>query len=202
MHAAQSRQKSPVEAAVGTIGKRNGKTKQFRCLQATAITISLSSGPHERRQRRTFQPGTFPSRLAASNKNFHLTCKHKLTHNHTVKSKTALRSRTRLRGSDVFAAVGDPTRRKVLDMLSRQNLAAGQIALHFRISRPAISQHLHVLRHAKLVTVSRKGREHIYHLNPEPLRQVYDWIEHYKQFWNAKLAALGQYLDQISGGKG
>jgi DNA-binding transcriptional ArsR family regulator len=118
-----------------------------------------------------------------------------------VKSKNAIRSRTRLRGADVFAAVGDPTRRKVLDMLSRRSLAAGKIALHFRISRPAISQHLHVLRHAQLVAVSRKGREHIYRLNPEPLRQVYDWIEHYEQFWNVKMAALGQYLDEISGAK-
>jgi DNA-binding transcriptional ArsR family regulator len=118
-----------------------------------------------------------------------------------VNSKNAIRSRTRLRRADVFAAIGDPTRRKVLDMLSRRSLAAGKIAVHFRISRPAISQHLHVLRQAQLVAVSRKGREHIYRLNPEPLRQVYDWIEHYEKFWKVKMTALGQYLNEISGAK-
>lgn len=107
----------------------------------------------------------------------------------------------RLRGTDVFAAIGDPTRRKVLDMLSRENLAAGEIASHFRVSRPAISQHLHILRRAQLVAVQKRGREHIYRLNPEPLHTVYDWIEHYEQFWNQKLVVLGEYLDEISGGK-
>jgi DNA-binding transcriptional ArsR family regulator len=112
-----------------------------------------------------------------------------------------MRSRTRLRGSDVFAAIGDPTRRRVLDILSRQNLAAGEIATHFRVSRPAISQHLHILRRAKLVAVEKRGREHIYRLSPEPLQAVYDWIEHYEKFWNLKMAALGDYLDGVSGGK-
>jgi DNA-binding transcriptional ArsR family regulator len=101
----------------------------------------------------------------------------------------------------VFAAIGDPTRRKVLDLLSSRQLAAGEIASQFHFSRPAISQHLHVLRRAKLVAVRKKGREQIYRLNPEPLREVYDWIEHYQEFWNSKVAALGDYLDRISGGR-
>ena len=112
-----------------------------------------------------------------------------------------MKPKTRLRGNDVFAAIGDPTRRKVLDMLAKQNLAAGEIATYFEISRPAISQHLHVLRRAKLVAVQKRGREHIYRLNPEPLHEVYDWIEHYSEFWNAKMGDLGKYLDRISGGK-
>jgi DNA-binding transcriptional ArsR family regulator len=106
-----------------------------------------------------------------------------------------------MRGQDVFAAIGDPTRRRVLDLLSRQNLAAGEIAAHFRVSRPAVSQHLHILRRARLVDVRKRGREQIYHLNSRPLRQVYDWIEHYTGFWNMKLSALGEYLDETSGGE-
>ena len=118
-----------------------------------------------------------------------------------AKSQTKTQTRpTRLRGTDVFAAIGDPTRRQVLDILSVNDLAAGEIAAHFRVSRPAVSQHLHVLRRAKLVAVQRRGREHIYRLNPEPLQAVYDWIEHYEKFWNNKLAALGDYLDAIKGG--
>ena len=108
--------------------------------------------------------------------------------------------RRRLRGTDVFAAIGDPTRRKVLDMLSRRPLPAGQIAAQFRVSRPAISQHLHVLRRARLVAAQRCGREQIYRLSAEPLQDVHDWLEHYRQFWSAKIGALGEYLDRISGG--
>jgi DNA-binding transcriptional ArsR family regulator len=99
-----------------------------------------------------------------------------------------------MRGHDVFAAVGDPTRRAVLDMLRRGQLAAGEIARPFRMSRPAISQHLGVLRRAGLVSVRRQGREQIYSLRPEPLRDVYDWVEHYRAFWPEKLEALGAYL--------
>ncbi len=108
---------------------------------------------------------------------------------------------TRQRGDDVFAAIGDATRRQVLDMLSRESLPAGEIAARFQISRPAISQHLSVLRRVRLVAVERRGREQIYRLNPEPLRQVHDWIAHYNRFWTEKLGALGDYLDRMAGEK-
>jgi DNA-binding transcriptional ArsR family regulator len=103
---------------------------------------------------------------------------------------------TRVRGHDVFAAVGDPTRRKVLDLLVGGELAAGEIAAPFSITRPAVSQHLRILRRAGLVTVRRQGREQIYGLRAKPLRQVHDWVGHYERFWNEKLVALGQYLDE------
>jgi DNA-binding transcriptional ArsR family regulator len=64
------------------------------------------------------------------------------------------------------------------------------------MSRPAISQHLGVLRRAGLVTVRRQGREQIYSLRPAPLQAVYDWVEHYRAFWPARLDALGKFLDQ------
>jgi DNA-binding transcriptional ArsR family regulator len=107
----------------------------------------------------------------------------------------------RMRGSDVFAAIGDPTRRKILDMLSRDAMPAGEISERFRVTRPAISQHLQVLRKARLVRSRRCGREQIYSLRPEPLLEVYQWIEHYQRFWDIKLSALGDYLDGISGEK-
>ncbi len=85
-----------------------------------------------------------------------------------------MKAKLRMRGTDVFAAIGDPTRRKVLDMLSSQNLAAGEIAMRFEVSRPASSQHLRILRRAKLIAVQKRDREHIYRVNPEPLREVHD----------------------------
>jgi DNA-binding transcriptional ArsR family regulator len=84
----------------------------------------------------------------------------------------------------------------MLDLLSRGELPAGQIAAPFSITRPAVSQHLHVLRKAGLVSVRRSGREQLYRLRAEPLREIYDWAAHYVHFWNDKLSALGQYLNE------
>jgi len=101
-----------------------------------------------------------------------------------------------MRGHDVFSAIGDPTRRHMLDLLSSSELPAGQIAIPFSITRPAISQHLDVLRRAGLVSVRRRGRQQLYRLEPEPLREVYDWAAHYLRFWNDKLSSLGNYLNE------
>ncbi|HXY24196.1 MAG TPA: metalloregulator ArsR/SmtB family transcription factor [Candidatus Acidoferrum sp.] len=100
-----------------------------------------------------------------------------------------------LSSRDVFAAVGDPTRRRVLDLLARGELPVRRIAAPFAMSRPAISQHLRILLDARLVHVRRDGREHYYRLHARPLRQVYDWVSHYEQFWKGKLKALGSFLD-------
>jgi DNA-binding transcriptional ArsR family regulator len=97
---------------------------------------------------------------------------------------------------NVFAAVGDPTRRRVLDLLRRGELPVRQIAAPFFMTRPAISQHLRILLGAGLVVVRRSGRERYYRLHARPLRQVYDWVAHYQRFWSKKLKSLGNYLDR------
>lgn len=96
---------------------------------------------------------------------------------------------------DVFAAVGDPTRRRVLDLLSRGELPVRRIAAPFAMTRPAISQHLRILLRAQLVQVRRHGRERYYRLHARPLRQIHDWVTHYEHFWRGKLASLGEFLD-------
>jgi DNA-binding transcriptional ArsR family regulator len=96
---------------------------------------------------------------------------------------------------DVFAAVGDPTRRRVLDLLSRGELPVRRIAAPFAMTRPAISQHLRVLLRARLVHVRRDGRERYYRLHARPLRRIHDWVGHYERFWRGKLTALGKFLD-------
>ena len=98
--------------------------------------------------------------------------------------------------ADVFAAIGEPTRRRLLDLLGNGEQAVNRLAQPFRMTRPAISQHLRVLRHAGLVTVRRVGRERRYRLRAKPLEQVYDWVTHYERFWRKKLKALGDYLDR------
>lgn len=97
---------------------------------------------------------------------------------------------------DVFHAISDPTRRRLLGRLTRSELSVGALAKPFRMSRPAVSQHLRVLRRAGLVKVRRAGRERYYRLYVLRLREVYDWVSHYERFWKDKLTALGKYLEE------
>jgi DNA-binding transcriptional ArsR family regulator len=95
---------------------------------------------------------------------------------------------------DVFSAIADPTRRRLLDLLSESESPVTVLARRFAVSRPAISQHLRILRDAGLVTERRSGRQRLYRLRPQPLRQVYDWAAHYQRFWHKKLRSLGRHL--------
>lgn len=95
----------------------------------------------------------------------------------------------------VFNALADPTRRAVLDLLSHGSLPAGAIAKQFPVSRPAISKHLRLLRRARLVHERREGRLRLYRLNPEPLKAVDSWLEHYRRFWHASLSGLKKFAE-------
>jgi DNA-binding transcriptional ArsR family regulator len=98
--------------------------------------------------------------------------------------------------TDVFIAIADPTRRALLDRLRFGEQPVKELAAPFAMSLPAISQHLQVLYEAGLVQMRKSGRQRLYQLNPEPLKQVSDWIAHYEQFWEEKLDALGNYLEE------
>ncbi len=94
-----------------------------------------------------------------------------------------------------FHALADPTRRAVLDLLRQGAQPAGHIAQAFPISRPAISKHLRQLRKARLVVEHRRGRHRLYQLNPEPLKTVDSWLEHYRRFWQMNLASLKTFVE-------
>jgi len=98
--------------------------------------------------------------------------------------------------ADVYLAIADPTRRRLLDLLGAGERPVNALAAPFRMSRPAISQHLRILRRVGLVDVKKNGRERCYRLRGEKLREVFDWVAHYEQFWTEKLKALGKYLDR------
>jgi DNA-binding transcriptional ArsR family regulator len=98
--------------------------------------------------------------------------------------------------SDVFLAVADPTRRRLLDLLAAGEKGVTELAEPFDVTLPAISQHLRILREAKLVRERREGRRRLYRIDPAPLREVFDWIGHYERFWREKLDALGNYLER------
>jgi len=94
-----------------------------------------------------------------------------------------------------FHALADPTRRAVLDLLRAGAQPAGQIAELFPVSRPAISKHLRQLRKARLVVEHRRGRHRLYQLNPEPLKAVDSWVEHYRRFWQMNLSSLKTFVE-------
>ena len=96
---------------------------------------------------------------------------------------------------DVFQAIADPTRRAVLQLLTKEELPISKITAHFPMSRTAIAKHLHILSEAKLVTGRKEGREKLYRLEPEPLEELQHWLSYYQQFWNNKLSKLKHVVE-------
>lgn len=104
--------------------------------------------------------------------------------------------RSKTASTDAFRAIADPTRRAVLDLLSEGERKVNDLVGRFRMTQPAMSQHLRVLRRAGLVTHRRAGRERIYRIRPDQLRPVADWVSQYERFWKRKLRALGDFLEK------
>ena len=93
-----------------------------------------------------------------------------------------------------FAALADPTRRHIVEMLARGELAAGEIAGRFDVSAPAISQHLKVLREARLVRVRVAAQRRIYALDSTGLAELEQWLAKVQRFWSGRLDALERQL--------
>jgi DNA-binding transcriptional ArsR family regulator len=93
-----------------------------------------------------------------------------------------------------FAALADPTRQRIVEMLAVGALCAGDIAGRFELSPPAISQHLKALKAAKLVKVRAQAQKRIYELDPEGLADLSDWVARIRAFWNPRLDALEEAL--------
>jgi DNA-binding transcriptional ArsR family regulator len=98
---------------------------------------------------------------------------------------------------DAFSAIADPTRRVMLDMLVECSCSAGDIVNAFpKISQPAVSKHLRILRDAGLVSVQVHAQQRLYSLEPKALAELDAWIAKYKVFWSDSLNALEQHLDK------
>lgn len=98
--------------------------------------------------------------------------------------------------ADTFAALANPTRRRLLELLNESPSTAGHLAEQFKLSRPAISEHLSVLRNAHLVRDRVEGRERIYELDAGPLADVNDWLRPFERYWRDQLSSLSDYLDK------
>lgn len=99
-----------------------------------------------------------------------------------------------------YKAIADETRRHILDLLRQESLTAGAIAgavaqRERRVSRPAVSKHLSILRRSRLVVAHKRGREQVYALNAEPLREVQHWLSQYQTNWETKLQFLKNYVE-------
>lgn len=98
---------------------------------------------------------------------------------------------------DVFVAVSDPTRRKILEMLaSRGELSATQIYNEFNVSHPAISQHLKILREAELVKVEKRAQQRMYMINPQAVGALENWTKQLSQQWNLRLDLLETVIEE------
>lgn len=95
---------------------------------------------------------------------------------------------------DAFAALADRTRRNIVEALAAGEQGFGELADRFEMSRPAVSQHLKVLKEAGLVSVRAKAQRRIYRLDDNALGEIERWLERVRQFWNPRLDELARVL--------
>ena len=96
----------------------------------------------------------------------------------------------------VFSALANPVRRRLLELLTEGPKTAGHLAGQFDLSRPAVSEHLQVLRRADLVREEPSGRERYYHLSAGPLAEVEAWLHPFERYWRDRLRSLSDTLDE------
>lgn len=97
----------------------------------------------------------------------------------------------------VFLALANPVRRELLEILFVQPLSAGELSRRFDLSRPAVADHLRVLRDAGLVSAEPRGRHRIYRLTAEPLAELGDWLHPFEKLWRARLTRLAEVAEEL-----
>jgi|SRR5438105_3063470 len=99
--------------------------------------------------------------------------------------------------SDVFNAIAEPRRRRIIELLAGGGeRAVGDLVHSLRLAQPAVSKHLGVLRTVRLVSVSRRGRRRFYRLNARELKPVHDWIKMYERFWSHQLNRIKERAER------
>lgn len=98
---------------------------------------------------------------------------------------------------DVFQAIADPTRREIIHLIARRPLNLNSIAEKFEVTRQAVSLHVKILMECGLVTINQQGRERYCEARFEKLKEVSQWVEQYRQYWESHFDSLGDYLDKL-----
>ena len=96
---------------------------------------------------------------------------------------------------DVFQAIADPNRRAILSLLAKQRMTLNGVAENFRISRPAVSRHIKILKECELVIVIPHGRERYCEARFDRLNEVTEWVEQYRQLWEQRFSRLDDLLE-------
>jgi len=96
-----------------------------------------------------------------------------------------------------FAVVAEPNRRAILGLLLSSERSVGEIERKLRLSQPAVSKHLRVLREAGFVESRVEAQQRVYRLRPEPLMELDEWLAPFRRFWSKRVDALEQYLDRM-----
>jgi DNA-binding transcriptional ArsR family regulator len=102
---------------------------------------------------------------------------------------------------DVFQAIADPTRRAILLLVATQSLTAGAIASHFDTARPTVSKHLQILTECELLEQEQNGREIYYHLNPQKIKEIADFIEPFRKMWEERFNKLESIMKKYKSKK-
>ena len=98
---------------------------------------------------------------------------------------------------DVFTVIGDPTRRRILDLLRARERVVGELVDALEIAQPSVSKHLRVLDEAALVTVRIDGPRRHYALDPNGFRHLDAWLTPFREIWADRLDALERHLDEM-----
>lgn len=97
---------------------------------------------------------------------------------------------------NTYTVLSEPARRNILDVLRASPVTVGTLAQTLGMSQPVVSKHLRILRDAGLVTAQPEGQRRRYHINAEPLTELDDWLQPYRQYWSKKLDDLESHLDE------
>ena len=101
-----------------------------------------------------------------------------------------------MKAPDIFAVLANPVRRRILELLLEKPFTVNALVDEFRLHRPAVSEHLQVLRKAKLVKDEKRGRERFYRIEPLRLGEVYEWIKPFERYWRKRMQALNDLLNE------
>lgn len=97
-----------------------------------------------------------------------------------------------------LAALGEPTRFRIVELLRVGSRSVNDIGVELRLAQPQVSKHLRVLKDAGLVEVAPRAQQRLYALRAEPLRQLYVWLERYRQIWDARFEQLDELIDELT----
>ena len=99
---------------------------------------------------------------------------------------------------DSFQAIADPTRRTILVLLAAQAMTPNALAEKFNITRQAVSKHIKILKECEVVAQEKAGREIYYHLKPEKMKEIDEWLAQFRQHWETRFRQLDQILNKLN----